>query len=574
MSYPEIALGIVKNHIKSAIFIDEKARPFYSSQDDGAYEGNLSKSLYDNFKLNGISLSVHKFVTGDEEKTDLKKYLFEGRDLVLLDWNLDGEEGSSYSLKMLTDVISKNNIHFCAIYTSNPRIDFVYENLYCYFSGKNETYFYEVEQKLTAYEEFLKPIFDEFNVFKKESISRLIPRLRTNDSGVDLIEVIISATNEKNIFEALKLSKFALNKSYHKSKEELLKPTIISPETNSLVIDNTLITIIQKNKEENADVDSSSLIERFSNQISSNNESFTQLLGFEMQSIFSQNSSFIDANLLQITRNALLAHRKNIIKKEDTDEPFKHLIKNLLIEHASMSLRTAKLSLLNEEFLDKESVTNIEEPTEEALFHMNVFYNSIVTKSLNPENLKSLNFGDVFVDDKNNYYICITALCDCYRPSKIQNNFYFAKGNPIKTELALKMGDTAFVSFLPNKKVISWIAPESDKNENTKSEQLVELTEIESLKQELQNSILEKEYFEQFLYKPVYIKPVLYHVTNHKVIDNKIEITRIETNAPDTANFDYTSLQYVTTIRPNYAQRIANHAFGHPVRVGVDFAKK
>lgn len=572
MSYPEIALSIVKSHIKSAIFIDEKARPFYSSEDDnGAYESNLSKSLYDNFKLNGISLSVHKFVSGDENKVDLKKYLFEGRDLVLLDWNLDGEEGSNYSLKMLTDVISKNNIHFCAIYTSNPRIDFVYENLHCYFSGKDETYFLEVENKLTAYEDFLNPILAEFDIFKKETIGKLIPKLKTNDSGINLVEVVTEATKESNIFEALKLSKFALNKSYHKSNTELLKPSIISPESNSLVLDNTLITIIQKNKEEEADVDSSSLIERFSKQISLNKESFTQLLGFEMQSVFSQNSSFIDSNLLKISREALLAHRKSILLKDNSDLPFKHLIKDLLIEHASMSLRAAKLTLLEKDFLDAETQLITESPSDDALFHMNVFYNSIESKSL----VKSLNFGDVFVDDKHNYYICITALCDCYRPSKIQNNFYFAKGNPIKPELALKMGDSAFISFLPNGKVVSWINLERDESESIlKENNSTGSDELETVKKELLNSILEKEYFEQFIYKPVYIKPYLFHVTNNKILDNKIEITRIETLERLQMDFDFKSLEYVTTIRPNYSQRIANHAFGHPVRVGVDFVKK
>ena len=32
-------------------------------------------------------------------------------------------------------------------------------------------------------------------------------------------------------------------------------------------------------------------------------------------------------------------------------------------------------------------------------------------------------------------------------------------------------------------------------------------------------------------------------------------------------------VQYITTIRQNYAQRIANHAFSYPLRVGVDFVK-
>ncbi len=572
MNYPKIALGIIRNHIKSAIFIDEKARPFYSSENEnGEYENDLSKLLYENFKSNGISLSVHKFVTGDENNFDLKKYLFDGRDLVLLDWNLDGQEGSNYSLKMLLDVISKNSIHFCAIYTSNPRIEFVYENLNCYFSGKSENYFIELEKKLTAFEEFLNPILVDFDVFNKGAIGKILPKLKSNDSGYNLVDIILDATNESDIFEALKLSKFAFNKSYCKSEIESVKPSLISPETNSLVLNNTLITIIQKNKEEKADIDSSSLIERFSNQISSNKESFTQLLGFEMQGVFAKSSSFIDSNLLKISKEALLAHRKSILFKDKSDIPFKHLIKDLLIEHASMSLRASELSLLDKNFLDSETESITENPTDSALFYMNVFYNSIESKSLE----KKLNFGDVFVDDKHNYYICITALCDCYRPSKIQNNFYFAKGNPIKSDLALKMGDSAFISFLPNGKVISWITLErSESDLITKEKDSMDSDELENLKVQLSTTKLEKEYFEQFLYKPVYIKPHIFHVTNNIILDNKIEITRIETIGPLPMDFGFKSLKYITTIRPNYTQRIANHAFGYPVRVGVDFVKK
>lgn len=33
-------------------------------------------------------------------------------------------------------------------------------------------------------------------------------------------------------------------------------------------------------------------------------------------------------------------------------------------------------------------------------------------------------------------------------------------------------------------------------------------------------------------------------------------------------------LMYISTIKQNYAQRIANQAFVHPARVGVNFIKK
>ena len=33
-------------------------------------------------------------------------------------------------------------------------------------------------------------------------------------------------------------------------------------------------------------------------------------------------------------------------------------------------------------------------------------------------------------------------------------------------------------------------------------------------------------------------------------------------------------LEYKFTLRTNYTQRIANHAFSHPLRVGIDFVKR
>jgi len=63
MTYQETATQIIKESIKSAIFIDEKARSFYMKESEltGADEEQLSEKLYDNFKFNGISLAVHRF---------------------------------------------------------------------------------------------------------------------------------------------------------------------------------------------------------------------------------------------------------------------------------------------------------------------------------------------------------------------------------------------------------------------------------------------------------------------------------------------------------------------------------
>jgi hypothetical protein len=69
---------------------------------------------------------------------------------------------------------------------------------------------------------------------------------------------------------------------------------------------------------------------------------------------------------------------------------------------------------------------------------------------------------------------------------------------------------------------------------------------------------------------------ILIVVENNKLVENKIriwDITNRFTKEKSDQNLNYFDVNYVTTLRSDYTQRIANHAFGHPARVGVDFEK-
>ena len=143
MSYEEKAFEIIKDSIKSAIFIDEKAREFYTNTkvDEGIEEEKLSMDLFDNFKKEGVSLAIHKFTKSDIDDSNLKRYLLKGRDLILLDWELDGTSGEEYSLKLLSEIINSPHINFCCVYTRTPRFDSIFSQIETYFSGlKNEDY--------------------------------------------------------------------------------------------------------------------------------------------------------------------------------------------------------------------------------------------------------------------------------------------------------------------------------------------------------------------------------------------------------------------------------------------------
>lgn len=532
MTYNQKAIEIIKNSIKSAIFIDENARDFYTREDEltGDPEEQTSIDLYTNFKLNGISLAVHKYKLNDEKNDSLKSYLFEDRDLVLLDWNLEGNsEGQDRSLELLADIVERPHIHFCTIYTSEDgsALDNVFANILSYFSEEDETYFTELKEDLELEDDILK-IKNELNEINVNRHSKDIGK-RIGDlikkGHHDIIDSIVHLTNESNKICALSKASIALD-SNHKSKVPHPCPTTSSLEHKSLVINNTIITIL--NKAENSP---KKLIANLSNQIIESKSSFTQLLGLEMQSIFSNSSAFIDENLIHSSKDAILSHRAHY-KEEEMEHLFPVFIKDIMLEKAKLNIRDKSLSLLDEAFLDSEEFNT---PTDEELISMNVFYNS--SKTAGP---KHLNFGDVFkVKDEPKYYICITALCDCLRPGKIENNFFFAKGEPIKRGEALKLGDSAFISFLSNEMIVKW----TDVNTQIKDDKLHK-------------------------HSPVYIKPLQFTIISPEFdSDTDLEFNKLNSKS----QIEAFSVNYLTTIKSNYTQRIANHAFAHPVRVGVDF---
>ena len=134
MTYLETATQIIKDSIKSAIFIDENAREVFAEiNEKPEYEEKLSLELYNNFKNQGISLTIQKFENGQEEDKDILEYLFGGRDLVLLDWKLDGKYGEERSLKLLSEIIKNltNNLKLGKLFSITPTVTFRPESHTC-----------------------------------------------------------------------------------------------------------------------------------------------------------------------------------------------------------------------------------------------------------------------------------------------------------------------------------------------------------------------------------------------------------------------------------------------------------
>ena len=118
------------------------------------------------------------------------------------------------------------------------------------------------------------------------------------------------------------------------------------------------------------------------------------------------------------------------------------------------------------------------------------------------------------------YLLCITPHCDCLRPSKINNYFYFVGGKEIKISKGLNKGDTGFISYIKTEKgfyCIEWEKP-----------------------------------------------PFTINISNRNNIMNPIECDLMGQTI---------TLKHLTWQKENYTQRIANESFSHASRVGIDLAK-
>lgn len=558
--YNQKAFDILSSSINSAVFIDEKAKDFFSGTpvDTQIAEEKLSVSLFNTFKDNGKSLTVHRFEKKNIDDEAVINYLFNGKDLILLDWELDDIVGQEYSLHLLSKSIELPFINFCCIYSRSSNFNEIPNFLTAYFSGLNRNEFNQIKDdygylEVEEIQNFKKNPNNDIDTFFSEN------QIDIEEFPIDKLRCVTKDDLLTYIYIALKNEKYVIPENGFNSFD------VIRSSDDSFIINNTFVLVLKK---EDSDSDYKKLIRRISDLIVKNKSSFFQLLGLEIQTIFNLNERFIDETILKSSTEALFSFR-NYIKDDKT---FGVIIKKLLLEQATLKLRTAKLKLLDTTFLNEYSKTIGSVVNPEDLFQLNTFYNSVTVKGLTQEDVLNLNFGDVFKDEKNNYYLCITALCDCYYPNKIEHNFYFAKGKEFNDiDMALKLGDTAFLSFLPNSKAVYWGDIEVVKKEKLKKTdgESDEQFQIKKLESELKN-------YKDFLYKPFYVKPKVFNVDNNKLINNKIRIWDI-TNKFSTEEFDqnlnYFDVEYITTLRSDYTQRIANHAFGHPARVGVDFIK-
>ncbi|MDD4353830.1 MAG: response regulator receiver domain [Candidatus Nanoarchaeia archaeon] len=538
--YKKIINNILFDAIKSAIYIDENALEPYTREStkntDLDQTQKLSKDLYKLFCNNHVALTVHKFINVQTTKPFLNS-----KDLILLDWHLDGvTSGEEFALEILEDIVKEEHIHFCCIYTNN-NIDDVLSNCMSYFSGHDQAYYNLIVDEFEfedVFNEQIQPYLDKILSLPLLSNIKEIARLRvmiwqSNQSLVYSIENascfsqdIDFANKLKSLAIAYSSLKKSPNSTYQIKKSEITKKV--------LFINNTIVFVIKKDH----GTDKRKLINKIREQLLLENNSYLLMLGVEMQNNIKRSSAFISTNLIDIEDKTLAYHWKQNIKNNH-EVFFRELMNNVMIDQIENNCLKKEFKLFESSILH----SRITCPDISELSKLNVFYNGSVL----PDD-RIINFGDIFLGNNGDYFLCITPLCDCLQPENINNRYFFVKGKKhpsIKT--AIKLGDQAFLSYIDSETCIIWSGFSNNNRGN-----------------------IDK-------YLPIYIKPVQLFIPKPKIDQLKIKYLEYkqEIKGDNIENkVSEIGLNYKFTLRKQYAQRIANYAFSHSIRVGIDFVKK
>jgi len=554
--FQDVAKEIIKEAISNALFVDDRALEPFKGRSKLAHlkdDHDRSKALYKDFMDNDCLLQVTKFSKTSWKKN--KRFNLNNKDLLILDWQLIGDEHEE-SLKILDESVVKKGLHFCCIYTQ-AALQEVKNELSRYYWGNVSAEVIQSTRLLlngTDLEDYWTinnqdPDWAEFDEFANNIVNArpadieaqlkaFQNRYNLSDIKMDALKIIDPFYGNRSSFIKLKTILNSAPGKFSSIPQKGLTYRLSELDDTTIYINHTIVKLFQK-----GNVNGNQLYDSFLDSIISEENIFLTLMGLEMRNRFRENSAFIGKDLDNVSEEAFFFHR---VKNKDSLHIFEDFLREIIKDQVASFLYEKDLLIfgsLDDYFATKGIQTKIDEllkpenadKFKKQSFKLNKFYNLYNLEARKTND--SLRFGDILkgtvkkniggVDtDVVKYFLCITALCDCLHPTKINNQFWFVEGDIFTNQnKALEKTDGRFLSFLVKDNDIVAVDWENNKE---------------------------------------FCIPFAMHVYENNVTKG-IKAQYHQQNV---------QLEYVTSLKDNYAQRIANDAFGYPIRVGIDFVKR
>jgi len=530
-TFNEVAQAIIDETIKSAILIDDSIPKPFSGETEVV---DICQSMYESFHDKQCSLDFYKYTNESDNEIENKvKLLFERKDLLVLDWELNSTEPKYKStLDIINRAVYTDNLHFICIYSKvGDKTDDIFYKIMSYFSGNNldqiENLNTEVGNLLEAdgsdYTEIIDSIKSSFKeltlgVLSAKEISVTLGNSMNKKTYGQFRKILNDKLPQNKSYCSLSRFGFIINDELlYKSdpKDVYLRCNHMG---NYLQINNTLISVFPKT------TPAKDLYEQFCNAIINANDNFLTIMSLELRNQLLERSAFIGKDLSKVDEKAFFHHMETI----NPDYSFYEFLISLWSAQNTTFLHEQIpqiFSTLSEYKVNKGIDLNNQgnlQLFENDLTKLNYFYNTDYKSSKNDK----VGFGDIFsVYDKDifkYYLICITPHCDCLHPDNINGFYHFVRGAKTSYQIALNKPESSFTSFIKEKD--NYVP--------------IEWTD-----------------------KPF----TLYLCEDQRICGEDPKKVIIGEDTLD--------IKFLCKIKDNYAQRIANNAFAHPIRVGITFAE-
>lgn len=519
----EVLENIVKQSIRNVICIDDGLLEPYCEEGD-ALKVDFSKEMFD-----GISNTCQCSVTmvqykGDETERLIEEKLNE-KDLMILDWELTATGQIKKPLKVIDSALNKNIPYIC-IYTNSKDLKEISDHIEKYYSGcnvqmaENAAEIWEKEGLMK--EEFIDDIKRCFE--DKANIPKLIKKVQELCPEIDT-----SSCNYRKIENWIPV--YLKWENYLLPEESTFIAKRVDGKDTVLNVDGKMIFVFSKKK---SDDDTDKAI------------SPEQIVPAIAESMVLKPNSIMDCIWLYYSNCYCRAvYKRPQFFKDIAYEGFAYHV-GKIVESEDVELESFFKEIFNEELLDILNSQDISIPTgivdkilednknstNKACHRDLVKLNERLTINRRYSECKhKIAFGDVFYckDAESGlceYWLCITAKCDCAKPEeKIRNNYIFIGGRYVNASPALKNAETGYYSF------------------------------INSLEQEKENPIC-IEWCSKI--NSIYIEQNVV-IRGKEIAGNLKGVDK--------------HFVYLGNVKENYAQRMANMAFSNGNRVGVSLAK-
>ena len=496
MLEPEEIKDLIADSIKSAVCIDDQyAEPYQKAPKNG----KDAEILYHSFRQQGkCDLDIYNY-NNLEDFIKAREYLFCNKELLILDWELSPSAQNVYedSLKILEDAINNSYIQFITIYTQAPSFNEIVYRIFSYFyfnSMENNSLRKEKYKNLTEeIEDALSEINSDLSSDDlEEAIRKYISGYSIYPNKQQHIESEIKAeifnkVDKKEQGRICKLLFPILNRYgfgtyrefylwyelYYSTKDDILeivredqtplplKVLNIDNTTPALLINNTVIFVLEKQKGTNEGITPKDVFHKICQIISTITNCRSLILSLRLKLIINEKLAILGKGLGGLNEEALVYHA-NSYNDKTNEGRFEYLI-SCLTNHINQNV-IDNLDYPKLEKLFKEE--NIKEPEDKHLAALNAFL-TFTSKNKMYQWRHQLKSGDIFklevpiLHESNltpeiEYIICITQSCDCLRPEKVNYNFAFTSGKSAILSTALSKVQTDCYSFINDHEAIQW----------------------------------------------------------------------------------------------------------------------